>query len=162
LGLLLKIANTESILELEAAMRDRLEDAFTLAVEGKSFAACYLFGYVAEIALKTTYFRFQQKPVTIDIAADIKSMHKKLQAVQPSANLHNVEAWAEQIIAARAAVNRALDAPLDSSLRTRASAVADHWAETIRYRRSVPANDEALELFEQATWFLDNHASFWR
>lgn len=161
MGLKARLSGGECISSFEQAHRDRILDGLTCALEDRSFAACYLFGYAVEMLLKSAYFRF----LGIDPAEDI-GLHRKLARrrqprLQRLQNEHDLIAWAEALVEVRHGWGRPLNPALAGALLQRIAAVADHWTEILRYYPSVPAEAEAREIYGNVDWMMTQYPLLW-
>ena len=161
MGLVSRSASTDSIQEMDAARRDRFWDALTCGIDERHFAACYLFGYAIEMSLKVAYFRLISTNVVADLAPHLKTVGRQPRFKQRG-RLHNVVAWADQLLEIRRLQGRPLSPALTGELILRAKQVAGNWSEVMRYRRSIKAVDEACQLLELAEWFSRRHDDLWR
>jgi hypothetical protein len=160
-ALLDRIANRDSIQEMDAARSDRYWDALACAGDDRDFGACYLFGYVIEMLLKVAYFRFIAIPPSDDLRPFLVSVGRSPRFARRG-RLHNIESWAEELLEVRQRRWRPLDPSLAGALLMNTAEVAANWSEVLRYRRSIPAGDEATQLLRLADWFVDHRDALWR
>jgi hypothetical protein len=159
MGLLARGAAYDSVPEMDAACNDRYWDALTCALDGRDFAACYLLGYAIEMLLKTACFRFLGVPVTANLQPHLIAVRQ-----QPrfrGVSLHDIQAWVDYLLDVRNRRGQPLDAALAGALVIRVATVAQHWSEVMRYRRAIPAADEANELHRQFEWLVNRYIQLW-
>lgn len=161
MGLIARSASYDSVQEMDAARLDRYWDALACAHDDRDFGACYLFGYVIEMSLKLAYFRFIDVPPADDLGELLRRAGRGSRFSKKPGRLHNVESWAEELLEIRQRRGRPFDPALAGAVTSRAAQVAGNWSEVMRYRRSIPAGDEACQLLEQADWFIGNHQALW-
>jgi len=71
---------------------------------------------------------------------------------------HNVRAWAELLIAERAARGIAYRPENARSVQVCGQRIGLLWSETLRYRRNVAYEYEMIQVREAAEWLLTNAA----
>ena len=71
---------------------------------------------------------------------------------------HNVRAWAELLIAERAARGVAYTADVGRNVQVCGQRIGLLWSETLRYRRNVAYEYEMIQVREAAEWLLTNAA----
>jgi hypothetical protein len=153
MGLLARISSIDSIQEMEQAKQDRFLDGLACAKQERFFVACYLLGYVIEMALKLAYFRLRPVGVAQNLDRELAAA-RQMSRARGVRSLHDMAFWAESLIEERKRTGRPLDAVLALELATRAGQVAQDWTEVLHYRRSVPADDAYVRLRAQVKWFL--------
>jgi hypothetical protein len=72
---------------------------------------------------------------------------------------HNVRAWAELLVAERAALGNPYPSPFDTDVQTRGQRVGDLWSETLRYHKNVAYFHELRKVRESVEWLLTNEAA---
>lgn len=170
----------ETIQDLNEAAEDRYWEAYELAVQGQPYGAMYLFGYVAEMFLKSAGFLFDGASLNDQVGPRLgpaKVFGSSHFSHVHCESYHSILFWAEFLIEkrARAASGRAGPAPfpvpLASELRIRAMRIHQRWMVEMRYRSprvpplrgsSISIGDELLQLMEDVSWMRDNHSKFWR
>ena len=154
----------ESIREFQVAARQRFEDGLALAGQGRRTGAIYLWGYSAEMTLKAAYFR-----LTGLVDTDVITWGGHLQpAIDRARNVlgivwpypgqgHNVRAWAELLVAERAAMPGAAYAhPFGQEVQACGQSIGQLWSETLRYHKNVAYIHEMNQVREAAEWLLVN------
>ncbi len=160
MGLLDRINASDTLSEFDDAARDRYWDALTCAVDGRYFAACYLWGYTIEMVLKTAYFRV----IGVDDSEDLRPELQNARAMARARgvrNLHDLLFWSESLIATRRQRGVPMSPALAVALSARVSQAAEHWREVMRYRRAILASDESHEMLRVAEWVLSNDTQLW-
>lgn len=154
----------DSVHEFRRSGRQRFDDGLILAGSGQRTGAIYLWGYAAEMILKAAYFSligFAEKDV-ISVGRDIEKAWnhggKILGIVWPKAGRgHNVRAWAELLIAERAATPGAAYPPaFDREVQRYGQRIGQLWSETLRYHKNLAYLYEVRQVREAAEWFLTN------
>jgi hypothetical protein len=154
----------ESIREFQAAAHQRFDDRLALANQGHRTAAIYLWGYSGEMILKAAYFRF------LGLAErDIITWGGHLQpAMDKGRNVlgiawpiqgqgHNVQAWAELLVAEHAAMpGRAYLHPLGLEIQHCGQSIGQLWRETLRYHKNLAYLYEMNQVREAVEWLLAN------
>ncbi len=153
MGLLNQTSSIDSIQEMEQAREDRFRDGLACAQSARFFAACYLLGYVIEMAMKLAYFRVRSVAITQNLVGELKAA-RQMARKRGVRNLHDIAFWADTLISERRNMGRPLETELAIELASRARQVSRDWAEVLRYRRSVPAEDAYVRLRTQVEWFL--------
>jgi len=147
----------DSILEFQAAARQRSLDAITLHAAGRRTAAVYLWGYVAEMTLKAAYFRVvgfgQTQAITrTDLRAGLNSLPG------PASNrpLHHLGLWAQALVAFRAGTPGLgyADLTFGSTVTAKAQSLYGIWRETIRYHKNTAYVHELIRARDAAEWLL--------
>jgi hypothetical protein len=153
----------ESIREFRASARQRFEDGLALAVAGHRTGAIYLWGYTAEMILKAAYFTLQGRAELAvltwrtDILPAIIAGRGMGIAWPLHGQGHNVRAWAELLIAERAATpGAAYPHPFGQEVQERGEAIGELWSETLRYHKNLAYLYEMNQVREAAEWFLLN------
>jgi hypothetical protein len=129
----------ESVDEFRAAARQRFDDGFALAGQGRRTGAIYLWGYSAEMALKAAYFSLTlagTHPIDwkTHILAAIDHGRKVRMITWPTRGQgHNVRAWAELLVAERAATpGRAFSPNLGREVQSKGQKIGLLWNEMLR------------------------------
>jgi hypothetical protein len=132
---------------------------------GNRTAAIYLWGYAAEMILKAAYF-------TLSGLADLDAITVPGH-IQPAINRgraaplniawpnlgagHNIRAWAELLVAARALVPGAAYVPaVAADLQTCGQVIWRFWRETLRYHKNRAYLFEVQQVREATVWLLVN------
>jgi len=76
----------------------------------------------------------------------------------PQGQGHNVRAWAELIVAERAALGVAYAPDVARLVQFSGQRIGMLWSETLRYRRNVAYEYEMTQVREAAEWLLSNSA----
>lgn len=160
---LLDRCRPDSIRELRAAARQRFDDALALSVAGRRTGAIYLWGYTAEMILKAAYFSFLGlgEAVQITWKAHLRpaiDRGRVLGVAWPFEGAgHNVRAWAELLVAERAATAAAAYAgTLDRDVQKHGQRIEQIWRETLRYHKNFAYAHEVRQAREASEWFLVN------
>jgi hypothetical protein len=156
----------ESIREFRASARQRFEDGLALAAAGHRTGAIYVWGYTAEMLLKAAYFSLLGRPEMAGLTwgADILpaiNADRGMGIAWPLAGQgHNVRAWAELLIAERAATpGAAYPYPFDREVQERGQTIGELWSEALRYHKNLAYLYEMNQVWEAAEWLLVNAAA---
>jgi hypothetical protein len=154
----------ESIREFRASARQRYDDGLALAAQGRRTGAIYLWGYSAEMTLKAAYFHFTGLAET-----DVLTWGSHIfPAIDRGRNVlgiswpvpgqgHNVRAWAELLVAERAALPGAgYVHPFGLEVQGCGQRVGQLWSETLRYHKNLAYVFEMNQVREAAEWLLAN------
>jgi hypothetical protein len=154
----------DNIREFRAAARERCEDGLALAGRGRRTGAIYLWEYCAEMTLKAAYFRLTGVPETTTITLPghiIPAINhgRNVRGIvwpQPGQG-HNVRAWAELLIAERAA-RPGMAYPADRGRQVQACGqrLGQLWSETLRYHKNVAYRYEVAQARAAVEWLLLN------
>jgi hypothetical protein len=163
----------ETIQDIDAAAEERYWEAYELAVQGHHFAAIYLFGYVAEMLLKSAGFRFDgARPgdfVGPRLAPAKAYGLARFPLIGPE-SYHSLLFWVAFLQEKRTDAGRALSGSLFAELSLRIHRIYDRWWVSMRYRAAnlpplstspVSLNNEVLQMIEDITWLRTNHPSLW-
>lgn len=153
----------ESIEGFEAAAENMYEAGFNLMASAQSGQGVYLMGYVAEMLLKSAYFRlhgftFQQVISMADLRDAVQRHHLPL----PPEKFHDLELWAQLIIRERNL--KTLSNPLmESDLQTTTTRLNTNWSVKMRYYPLQGVVRQDLEdVLDDVVWIKSNHNGFWR
>src|SRR5262249_2311575 len=135
----------ESIREFRVSAQLRFEDGLALAGKGHRTGAIYLWGYSAEMTLKAAYFRLTGLAETDVITwgghiqpAIIRGRNVLGIAWPMSGQGHNVRAWAELLVAERAAMpGAAYVHPFGQEVQDCGQSIGQLWSETLRYHKNL-------------------------
>lgn len=160
---LLDRCHPDSIREFRAAARQRFDDGVSLSAAGQRTGAIYLWGYTAEMTLKAAYFSLIGLAETAVVTwnAHLRPAINRGRAMgiawPPQGAGHNVRAWAELLVAARAlGPATALAPPLALDVQRRGQRIEQLWSETLRYRKNYAYLYEVRQIREAAEWLLVN------
>jgi hypothetical protein len=152
-------------MEFWAAARQRYQDGLACAAGGRRTGAIYLWGYSAEMALKAAYFTLTGVGETVHLTmaihinpAIVHGRNIRGIAWPPQGQGHNVRAWAELLIAERAALGVAYTPENARNVQVCGQRIGLLWSETLRYRRNVAYEYEMTQVREAAEWLLTNAA----
>lgn len=160
---LLERCRPDSIREFRAAALRRFHDGLVLTVNGNRTGAIYLWGYAAEMILKSAYFSLigvtETAPITWDghlLPAIVRGREMHL-AWPRQGQGHNVAAWAELLVAVRAqSPATAYTSPLDLEVQRAGQRIWQLWRETLRYHKNVAYPHEVKQVREACEWLLAN------
>jgi hypothetical protein len=151
----------ECIRELRAAAFQRFHDGLALAGRGRGTGAIYLWGYTAEMALKAAYFSLtlaERDPITwgghvLPAINHGRNVHLIAWPVQGQG--HNVRAWAELLVAERAALpGRAYSTSDARQIQTCGQRIGLLWGEALRYHKNVAYPYEVTQVRLAAEWLF--------
>ncbi len=122
-----------------------------------------MWGYCAEMALKAAYFSLTLAETTpINFNAHIRSAidhgRRNRQIDWPNVGAgHNVRAWAELLVAERAATpNRAYGTSIGQQIQACGQRIDRHWSESLRYHNNLAYPHEVTQVRLAAEWLLVN------
>ena len=153
----------ESIGGFEAAAEDMYEAGFNLMASAQSGQGVYLMGYVAEMLLKSAYFRLRgfanQQVITM---SDLRDAVQRHHMALPPEKYYDLELWAQLVLAERAMSNLS-DPIMENDLQTRATRLNTNWSVKMRYYALQGVVKQDLEdVLDDVVWMKSNHISFWR
>lgn len=168
MSLLGRVSRIDSIGELEHAARLRYYDGLSLALSEShnSTGAVYLLGYVAEMLLKTAYYRVRGMGPTDDTWPLLRGMNDQAALVrfdwQSGRTRHNLEDLAGLLVEVRRNCGPEIDPYFASTLQGHAKVVALHWNERLRYKSVLALEDEVVDVIESIDWLVANYEALWR
>lgn len=147
---------------MELAGEQRYWDSLALALadSGNETGALYLLGYVAEMLLKTAYFRVISLPPSDDIGPSLRAANRD--AHWRGGNLHNLGSWFYLLGDIRFFQGRPWDAAQAATVERHVLTVDSHWRETLRYTFVAAETSELEEAFASVDWLLANYVVLWR
>lgn len=156
---LLERCRPDSIGGFVAAAEQRHHDGNVLAMNGRRTAAIYLWGYAVEMLLKAAYFRAvgfpSPQPITF---ADLRSAAARAPTlgVVWSGNFHDLRAWADLLIAHRAATSGLGygSVAFATQLAAQARGIQTVWRETLRYHKNIAYLFEMRDARAIVEWFM--------
>jgi hypothetical protein len=160
---LLARCHPDSIREFGTSAIQRYNDGIVAAGGGRSLAAIYLWGYAAEMILKTAYFSAAGigEATTLEMNSDIKpaiNLGKSLGVSWPAVGQgHNVRAWAELLILERATHPNppaAYNTGFERAIQACGQRISQLWSETLRYHKNTPYPHEIRQIREATEWLL--------
>ncbi len=153
----------ESIREFRASAGRRFDEGMALAAAGYRTGAIYLWGYSAEMTLKAACFSLlghRDGAVLTwlgDILPAIRAGRGLGLAWPPQGQGHNVRAWAELLVAQRAATPGAAYPPLfGQEVQGCGQSIGQLWSEALRYHKNLAYAYEMNQVREAAEWLLVN------
>jgi len=141
----------------------RYDDGLSLAVQGRRTGAIYMWGYCAEMSLKAAYFS-----LTLSDTDPIAWTSHLRPAIDRGRNTHmitwprggdghNVRAWAELLVAERAATpGRALTPAISQEIQACGQRIGELWNESLRYHNNLAYQHEVTKVRLAAEWLLVN------
>lgn len=132
-----------------------------MAPVGRRTAAIDLWGYAAEMTLKAAYFELLGFPPSQVISmADLRGAAANAPRLgfAWTGNLHNLEAWAELLVATPASTpGRAYTPPgFGNEVLARSRFLQRLWSESLRYHRNVAYFYEVNQVKAATEWLLLN------
>jgi hypothetical protein len=160
----LRLAPAETWPELDSAAMQRFWDGLVLATAGDSHAggAVYPFGYVAEMLLKTAYFRERGVSRHVDTSGSRRDARRFASGYGRRANDHDLNYWVFVLERVRHANNRPIAPAFLGALKLRVGFIASNWSESLRYRDAQPTEQELHEMFSHVEWILEHRRRLWR
>jgi hypothetical protein len=150
----------ESRQRLLRAAGARLADGDVLWQQGHRAGAIYLWGYAAEIWLKTAFFRHVGLGLTQPVTTSQMRQYLAQFGIWGSAprwsNLHDVVAWSRSLISLRQSLGRPMGVVMASQLSACSLRIADAWSETIRYHGNQAWPNEAVAFRRDVAW-IETH-----
>ncbi len=147
---------------MEQAATQRFWDSLALATAeaGHEAAAIYLLGYVAEMLLKTAYFRVTGVPSSQDIAPHLTAARRN--ASWRGGNLHDLRSWFALLNDARSFQGNPWSIVTAATIERHVLTVASHWRESLRYTSLMAADAELEEVHASVDWLLVNYDVLWK
>lgn len=147
---------------MERAAAQRFWDSLALATNGSGHEAraIYLLGYVAEMLLKTAYFRVTSVPTGQSIAPHLQGA--RTHASWRGGNLHNLQSWVILLGDVRAIQSNPWSAVTAATIERHILIINSHWRESLRYTSFAATNAELEEVFASVDWLRYNYSLLWR
>jgi hypothetical protein len=155
----------DSICEFRSSSRQRYQDGLALTAAGNRTAAIYIWGYAAEMALKAGYFSLFGLALddVITVPGHIQPAINRGRAPPFSIAWphqgagHNVSAWAELLVGARAlSPATAYDAAFGREVQRCGQRIWQLWRETLRYHKNRAYLYEVRHVREATEWLVVN------
>ena len=138
-------------------------------------AGVYLMGYVAEMLLKSAYFRFKDNPPVpsghvVDAAKRTAARAEAgrlsgllgLPAVVEHDGYHSIEFWAFLVREYRRDQSHAwADPAFDLNFRSCVDRLHNNWRVSMRYYSDSSLTLDAISVAEDGTWLVTNYTSLW-
>lgn len=155
----------DSIREFRLAARQRFDDGLALVAADRRAGAIYLWGYAAEMTLKAAYFALtgmadgDEIPLKGHLYPAIER-GKALGVDWPGPGQgHNVRAWAELLVAARAqSADTIYEDVFGRAVQRYGQQVGQLWRETLRYGKNRAYAHEVGRVREAVEWLLTHSA----
>ena len=153
----------ESIEGFEAAADGMYKAGFNLMASTQSGQGVYLMGYVAEMLLKSAYFRLRGfatgQVITMTNLRDAVQRHH---LALPPEKYHDLELWAQLIISERLLIGLS-NSSMESDLQLTATRLNTNWSVKMRYYPLQGIARQDLEdVLDDIVWLKSNHSDFWR
>ncbi len=155
----------ETVQGLVLAADERYWEGYELLLAGRSFASIYLWGYVAEMLLKSAALRFdgaQPSELVGPRLGPAKTKAKELIGDIDPENYHSLVFWALLLRELRRRKNQAFHPSIGKELSNRAKRLYVHWRVNMRYRKLVIGADDAKKVLEDVDWFRRQSNQLWR
>jgi len=160
---LLDRCKPDCIGEFRSAARRRYGEALVLAAAGERTGAIYLWGYAAEMTLKSAYFQFDglAESDIITVPSHLRPAIARGRSLSiawpPQGDGHNVRAWAELLIKVRDLTPGTSFTPsFRREVHRHGQRIGAMWRETLRYRKNNAYAYEMRQVREATEWFLLN------
>jgi len=152
----------DSISRFESAAPRRLAEAIHLLEGGKTLAAIYLFGYVAEMCMKAARYRLLGFQTSDEITTGMRRMIAGEDAGLPLNNFpHDLEDEAVRLIYIRKKYAVGFGSQMRADIQYHAIKLNSQWRPALRYRSTVPLPVEISSVRESAVWFEENYPKLW-
>ena len=168
---------TETLGMFELAWEQRyVEGERLLLTEDTRVGGVYLLGYVAEMVLKASYFRFTgaasgDKTASLMESAGVKSAAhaarvRHLQSVNAAVKQedykHDIEFWLQELLSERKRKGRRLRQQRELDLQTHAQTIYNAWRVNMRYLALRIPGAEYREFQSSVLWLKENYESLRR
>ena len=144
---------------LEIALIDRYKSAYETLPLAEWDAAIYIFGYVAEMILKTAYFRVVGNSLAAPVKPMLSPARSRGEELIPGVNhdsYHSLRFWSELLRAERSDQGRGLLTDTENSLIEHTNNLYDKWMVEMRYHPNKATEADALEVAEAVQWLFNN------
>lgn len=142
----------DSIAGFRSAARQRFADAEALRRADRRSGAIYLYGYSAEMILKSAFFQCQGFSESQRI--ELRDLISALQRNASRPNLHHLGLWADVLVQFRISTPGFAypDPTFGTLIRSKASAIYQIWRETIRYHKNLAYLHELNRIRNDVQW----------
>jgi hypothetical protein len=151
--------------DLELAAAERLWDGVSIAVtrSGRDVGALYLFGYVAEMILKASFFRAQGVPPAQPVTGQLDQL--RIAAGSPGAGFvrrdyHNLRMLSLALLNARRSTGRPMPRGVERRLHAQVRRLA-RWGPDLRYEHRAVRAATVNNALGAADWFLATYPSLY-
>jgi hypothetical protein len=151
----------DTIEQFRVAAKMRYDEGWKLALSGHRTAAIYLWGYAAEVTLKTAWFSLigfpERKGITRNDLRGAVSIATSYGIPWPGGAFHNLFAWAQLLARHRISLGRRYPgARFENDMLARSQRIHDRWRETMRYKKNVVYAHETQAVADSTNWLLAN------
>lgn len=153
----------ESIAGFEAAAEGMYEAGFNLMASTQSGQGVYLMGYVAEMLLKSAYFRLRGFAAgQVIVMTDLKDAVQRHHLALPPEKYHDLELWAQLVTSERLLVGLS-NPSMEGDLQLKAARLNTNWSVKMRYYSLQGIARQDLEdVLDDVVWIKSKHSDFWR
>jgi hypothetical protein len=150
----------DTIVRFERSAPLRIEEGDKLA-EKHPLTAIYLYGYAAEMIIKSAHFKALRFGATDEIDRDSRNRAMALARVN---NLmghdpHDIPGWARLLVCNKQTLHTpAYPSGLARQIVDNGIVIYENWRPQMRYRNTVPPPATATIVRTSAKWFVDNYA----
>ena len=161
---------TETVQGIVLAADQRYWEGYELLLAGRSFASIYLWGYVAEMLLKSAALRFdgaQPSELVGPRLGPAKTFGKQHFPLVPCESYHSLLFWANHLTANRSRASCTFTATFLTEFNRKVQRMYDTWLVSMRYHPasssgySSSIQPAALDLLEDVVWLRKNHSFLW-
>ncbi|MGD0518442.1 MAG: hypothetical protein ABSA26_12975 [Thermoguttaceae bacterium] len=151
----------DSVSQFRASAKIRNEDAWELYDRGRFTAAIYLWGYAVEMILKSAWFSNvldydENRAIKIQDLDQARNIAKNNYGISWN-NLHDIEGWAQLIVAHRIKIGCIYSDPgFYTQVGIQSQRVYLRWREILRYKKNRAYHFEANIVADSANFFLVN------
>ena len=158
-------AEHQTIQQMELAADDRYwEGRALMTTPGREGGGVYLFGYVAEMLLKTAYFRFDgAAPADLVPPRLAPACNKRgaLNIYLSHESYHSLRFWEELLVRLRHYRRCRMGGDLETQLKWRVRRLHRTWWVEMRYLADQAEPGDATDVFDDVTWLRDHHSLLW-
>jgi hypothetical protein len=159
-------AELQTIQQMELAATDRYwEGRALMTTPGREGGGVYLLGYVAEMLLKTAYFRFDgagQRDLVRPRLVPARNKCGVLNISLDYESYHSLHFWKELLVRFRHYRRCRLGVDLETQLNWRIRRLYRTWWVGMRYLADQAEPGDVTDVFDDVTWLRDHHSLLWR
>ncbi|MCK4342466.1 MAG: hypothetical protein KAY37_12170 [Phycisphaerae bacterium] len=153
----------ETLQEMELAAELRFGEGLQLLYEGWRSGGVYLLGYVAEMLLKISYFRYRgANPSDLVSLAPARTAGQVLIPGIAYESYHSLRFWAALLFETRRWQGRPLPAEVADPFVQRTRRLYQTWWVEMRYRQDYADEWDVENVLSDVTWLRDHYALLWR
>ena len=153
--------------DMELAARRRHQEAMTLLVSKQPAGAGYLFGYEAEMLLKSAAYRRLGARPNSQAGVFFRHARQRARDIGLSGHSDQFESghgllfWARLVWSLPTPAGDVLPTDLRRTLSRHILRIESRWVVEMRYSPDAGSTDEAMTVFRSVEWIARNRVALW-